>query len=825
MLVAPAGYGKTTLARQWLASQVHAWYQAKPASADVAKLAVTLAECCAQFTPNAAVRLGERLLATQDASNEIPALAQIQADALAEWPKNAWLALDDYQFIAKSEDAEAYVDELLNSAPVRILLTSRLRPRWATSRHLLYGQFYELGRTALEMDDDEARSVLMARSRATNAGFLELANGWPAVIGLGALTEADRPKTRLPEMLYDFLADELYQAASVPLREALRIFALCPSLTSELLHFLFGPRQGAELHAEAEQLGFLTSAAPHEGNLHPLLREFLLRKLREDDSSETARAVRRIANFLLENDRWDDVFDLFRRYHLDDVLVDLVDRANEDMLRTGRLRTLSEWLAAARELRLGTPLLDVVEAEVALRHGHLVRAETLSVNLASRDDPAKSVRSRALAVAGQAAYLDNRESDALTHYRRARKLAPDRDSRRRASWGKLRCLNAYERDEDVQKALADFLQEDPVDTDELLQSANARVMVAITTGGLPEALEGALRVKGVWREAQDPLIRTAYLNILARSFTLLAQYANAVDSANEMIDDARRTRLTFVLPYAYVAKALAELGLHRFGPAHASIDEAQQASEAIGDVHNLIEVQMLRCKLAIATGDFQRAIDITADNRWSSRVTVEMRAEYTANRALALACSTRTADALDTAAEAVALTALPEVVALVGCVHAVAAINRDGEDTDVRTIDHALESVFRYSVFDPFVVAYRGCPALLRMAASSIPRRDAITSIVRQASDAQLANSIGFRVMVGPSESVLSRREEEVLDLLGLGYTNREIAAALYIAEGTAKTHVQHVLHKLGVRSRTEAALVALRTRGRSSRVDGTSAD
>src|SRR5689334_23714383 len=43
LLVAPAGYGKTTLARQWLRDRKHAWYQATPASSDVAALALGLA--------------------------------------------------------------------------------------------------------------------------------------------------------------------------------------------------------------------------------------------------------------------------------------------------------------------------------------------------------------------------------------------------------------------------------------------------------------------------------------------------------------------------------------------------------------------------------------------------------------------------------------------------------------------------------------------------------------------------------------------------------------------------------------------------------------
>jgi DNA-binding NarL/FixJ family response regulator len=53
----------------------------------------------------------------------------------------------------------------------------------------------------------------------------------------------------------------------------------------------------------------------------------------------------------------------------------------------------------------------------------------------------------------------------------------------------------------------------------------------------------------------------------------------------------------------------------------------------------------------------------------------------------------------------------------------------------------------------------------------------------------------------------LSDRELAVLRLLAEGGSNREIAAALYLAEGTVKNHVTNVLAKLGARDRTQAAL------------------
>ena len=62
-----------------------------------------------------------------------------------------------------------------------------------------------------------------------------------------------------------------------------------------------------------------------------------------------------------------------------------------------------------------------------------------------------------------------------------------------------------------------------------------------------------------------------------------------------------------------------------------------------------------------------------------------------------------------------------------------------------------------------------------------------------------------------PSQLGLTTREDEVLQLLGRGYTNRQIAAELTISVKTASVHVSHILRKLGAPNRLEAAAIAHR--------------
>jgi DNA-binding NarL/FixJ family response regulator len=80
---------------------------------------------------------------------------------------------------------------------------------------------------------------------------------------------------------------------------------------------------------------------------------------------------------------------------------------------------------------------------------------------------------------------------------------------------------------------------------------------------------------------------------------------------------------------------------------------------------------------------------------------------------------------------------------------------------------------------------------------------------------AALLRSLGAHATVGrrPSGELLTKREAEVLELLGDGFSNRAIADRLYVSPKTAEHHVARVLLKLGLRSRAEAAAYAVRER------------
>jgi LuxR family maltose regulon positive regulatory protein len=314
MLVAPAGYGKTTLAREWLAEggRRAVWYQADRAARDVAAFASGLARAVAKAIPETGAAMLHHLRSSASADELAHVSAELLADDLHSWPTNLWLAIDDYHHAMAGELPELFIDVLTSLSPVQVIVVSRKRPSWASSRRLVYGELTLLGREELLMTRDEALGVLHRRQDEHAAAVAEESGGWPAIIGLAALTTTQPQATQqVKQTLYNFFAEELYRSSSLDVRHAVSMLSLAPRITIDLARALIGD-QVDEVLERAIDLGFLQSPGGPELELHPLLREFLHEKLSESTDIYQASA-RKVAQLLITHERWDEAFETIQR--------------------------------------------------------------------------------------------------------------------------------------------------------------------------------------------------------------------------------------------------------------------------------------------------------------------------------------------------------------------------------------------------------------------------------------------------------------------------------------------------------------------------------
>jgi LuxR family transcriptional regulator, maltose regulon positive regulatory protein len=800
LLVAPAGYGKTTLAHEWLDSKQAAWYRGSPASADVAALAVGLATAAAEVAPGAGERMRQRLRATDRPEEDARILAELLAEDLAEWPSDAWLVINDYQFAMESPACEEFVEVLLDRAKPRVLITSRRRPRWATARRRVYGSVFELDRTLLAMNAEEAQDLLSERTDA--AELIRQAAGWPAVIGLAALTVPQQTTlTELPSSLYDFFAEELLHAVDAAHRISLCELAFMPSITDQAATHLLGRHLASQTLSEGVEAGVLQPGRGHRYELHPLLRAFLQERF-VSLAANVSLTVARVGVFLLMHREWDDALALAKQFRSPDFLDAFIESAWEPLLDEGRLATLASLIDLASELRVRSSLVDLVESDIAFRQGAYRKAEALAME-ASRGLRDDHLRVHAYVRAGQSAHLEGRDAEAIAHHRRAQQVARTTTDQREAVWGEF--TSSLELESDCATLLSRLEQFGADDSRDSIRLANGRILWAIRSGsGIHPDLFSAVHTLC---RVDDPLIRSSFLQTWATLLVYTGRYADALQATNQQIRELRQHRLEFAMPHTLVNEALALRGLRRFRQALKRLAQAERGRPI--DDRVVVASNAVRIGIHVAQHDFGRAIGVPQPSD-STSVAANVVAELIANRAVALACAGQAKAAATAALKARALTTEYEPHVVSKLAEAIIALAHKRTDRRA-SLAVALSEVRRSGYVDSFVTAYRGVPDLLREAAVRDTFGSELAAIVSRANDIPLAKKTisGVQVISHNQEDPLSEREREVLGLVARGMRNRDIAEQLFISEVTVKAHMRNIMRKLGARSRAHAVSLA----------------
>ena len=794
LLLAPAGYGKTTLARQWAKTLNGViWITATPAHRDVATFAEDVAAGIDRIGGNALQFMTEYVRAQSNPQRAARDIA-IKLASRIDSARTQWIIIDDYHELSESSEAEEVLQILEERTTARLLVASRLRPRWATPRRVIYGDIREVGRDELAMTASECELVLPRKPR--HARIAADAQGWPAVLGLiAALALPSPPEGAMPQALYQYLAEELFQSASELMRERLLALALMPDLSSESVQGAFGAEAGTVLE-QAHELGFLSGDGPSE--LHPLLREFLLSKLTEEPQAEAR--VRNAVASNVDRGHWDRALDLVLRFNLLDLVDPILTASFKPLVRSGRLGSLSAFAAKLTSAPIHPAAgIDVVEAEVALRDGQLDAAVEIATRAQERLEIDHVLRSRVAAIIGHASFLTAAFPASEASFEAA--LASAKDDRDEAEALHGLALSKIFGERPGAKAAVDALaarrHKSPTD---LARYATAELSRRRFDEGLGDPLH-LDEPKRMLARVQDPRARSALTHAAASALAQRAEYSAANGWLDILEADVRAYGLEFALPYVHWTRAQVHLGLRRFGDAERAIRAVEECAARWQDQRHELNARVLRARLLLQIGEAEQALDcVRADANVA--LIPHWRGEYLATRAFALACCEQVDEALMVADQAERETRLIEVRTLAAATRAVVTAQREDE-----TPVWFCELAASLNVWDPVVCAVRSCPALANALGSDKRSRPHLASLYARSNDTALARKAGFRTRVtrAPAD-LLSPREFEVLGLITRGLRNREIAKALYISESTTKVHVRHVLEKLGVRTRAEAA-------------------
>ena len=287
LLVAPAGYGKTTLARQWLRTrgEPRLWVRGRDALSGVG-LAAAISEAS---TPRKTTPLARRLRQRMRASGpslDASSAADLLAHDLGLSTANLTVVIDDIHAIVGYE-AEPVVDRLAERG-CTIVATARERPSFASAKRIVYRDVRVLGAADLRMDAREVREVLAATGHEAETAFVEAAGGWPALVGLAAAAGSSIPSSEIEVSLYDFFAAEVLAGLPSAVRDQLRRLSVSPRIFPGLLEPLDGdPATNAV--ADLCTRGLITWYEPPEAaELHPLFRTYLVQSLGDEERLELA---------------------------------------------------------------------------------------------------------------------------------------------------------------------------------------------------------------------------------------------------------------------------------------------------------------------------------------------------------------------------------------------------------------------------------------------------------------------------------------------------------------------------------------------------------
>ncbi|MGH8544733.1 MAG: LuxR C-terminal-related transcriptional regulator, partial [Gammaproteobacteria bacterium] len=798
---------------EWLQGRDHvAWYRATSASADLAAFSAGLADVIAPIVPGTGNRLKQRLRVGDAPERAVRPLAELLAEDLAAWPEDGIIVVDDYHLVTDSVPVEDFVDWVLTLVPVRMLITTRRRPAWALARRVLYGEIMEIGPEQLAMNDEEASRVLEGRPSESVRMLVRQAHGWPALIGLAALSATlELPEERVSDALFRYFAEEVLRREPADVQRFMLLASVPPSLNARIAKDVLGFSDPEPLIQRLRSEDILRESERDRFTFHPLVRDFLRRRLEIDDAQLLGEISTASIHDAASEGRWEEALDLVPFLERRELAADLAAKAAPDLLAAGRIETLEKWLTACDVHVFSAPGAALARAEVLTRKGRLSEAASVAQELARVLGDDGEQLSKAWYVAGRALHLLSDDEASLKCHRAARDAALTPTDVENALWGCF--VAAAELELSEASHFLDALERGTTPSiDARLRLGNGRVLAAerqTSYASLAPSIDALVPLAG---QAADPMITTSFLARAADLNISRGRYETARQLAQQAIDLSTRLHLEFATILCWLSRLHAEIGLRQDRSLRRGLLELNELKAENEDPYVDLALQSIHLRRALMDGrplkEEHLLVPPSPDLQKSGQ------GSFWSLLGISYMLSNRFQEAEECIAKTLELTQAVEPVfyARYGAIILSLIQGHDSRGVLPALRDLIMDTQY-HEVLDALVVAYRAYPPLLTLAAEAPDVTPIVSLAVAQARDEVLAERAGLRIPQILSRQnpldLLTPREREVLALLGQGLMNAEIAKALFISQSTAKVHLHHIFEKLNVSTRMQAVLKA----------------
>jgi ATP/maltotriose-dependent transcriptional regulator MalT/DNA-binding SARP family transcriptional activator len=388
LLVAPAGFGKSTLAATYARDSggAVAWLSLQSGDRDTRRLFARLADALdAAFEE--ADSLPELRRGLTDGAEGL-GLARLLLDDLAQTPAGFIIVLDDFHVVDESEDVTSAIDALIRELPEsgQIVITAREAPDLSMTRLVVEGALFPLGIDDLRFSPEETRELRMKlrssqgdepdpeREKAEDERDRR-AEGWVAGILLGGAPR--QLNIGSGTLLGSYVESEVLTRLSQTEQHWLEMLSVFDTITVQAAERTFGPGNwSAQLLALTERCPFFVAGQNGTYRLHGLVRETVLNRLRRspDDRATLAWTVAR--EIATEADDAVAVVRACQELGQIDGAVEIVQRVASQDVSKGRWSLVLVTLELLPEVvRRAHPDISLMEARACINTGQPARAQ------------------------------------------------------------------------------------------------------------------------------------------------------------------------------------------------------------------------------------------------------------------------------------------------------------------------------------------------------------------------------------------------------------------------------------------------------------------